>query len=88
MNPNTTAWLSLAVLAIVMGLLLFIPAWTIHYWQAWAYLSIFTGTSILITLDLIRRDRALLDRRMRAGPTAEREPAQRLIMLHSPPPID
>lgn len=81
MNLNTKAWLSLAVLAIVMSLLLFVPAWTIHYWQAWVYLSIFTGTSILITLDLIRRDPALLERRMRAGPTAEREPAQRLIML-------
>ena len=39
-NLNTKAWLSLAVLAIVMGLLLFVPAWTVHYWQAWVYLRL------------------------------------------------
>jgi protein-S-isoprenylcysteine O-methyltransferase Ste14 len=80
-NLNTKAWLSLAVLAIVMGLLLFVPTWTVHYWQAWVYLSIFTGTSTLITLSLMRHDPALLARRMRAGPTAEKQPPQRLIML-------
>jgi protein-S-isoprenylcysteine O-methyltransferase Ste14 len=80
-NLNTKAWLSLTVLAIVMGLLLFVPAWTVHYWQAWVYLSIFTGASILTTLYLIRHDPMLLERRMRGGPTAERQPVQRLIML-------
>jgi protein-S-isoprenylcysteine O-methyltransferase Ste14 len=80
-NLNTKAWLSLAVLAIVMGLLLFVPTWTVHYWQAWVYLSIFTGTSTLITLSLMRHDPVLLARRMRGGPTAEKQPAQRLIML-------
>jgi MFS superfamily sulfate permease-like transporter len=80
-NLNTKAWLSLAVLAIVIALLLFVPAWTVRYWQAWVYLAIFTGTSILTTLYLMRHDPALLERRMRAGPTAERQPAQRLIML-------
>ena len=81
MNLNTTAWLSLTVLAIVMGLLLFVPAWTMHYWQAWVYLSIFTGTSILTTLYLMRHDPALLARRLRGGPTEEQRPAQKLIML-------
>jgi protein-S-isoprenylcysteine O-methyltransferase Ste14 len=80
-NLNTKAWLSLASLAIVMGLLLFVPAWTVHYWQAWVYLSLFTGTSSLTTFYLMRHDRGLLARRLRAGPTAERQPAQRLIML-------
>jgi protein-S-isoprenylcysteine O-methyltransferase Ste14 len=80
-NLNAKAWLSLAVLAIAMGLLLFIPAGTVHYWQAWVYLSIFTGTSILTTRSLMRHDRALLERRMSGGPTAEKRPAQRLIML-------
>ena len=80
-NLNTKAWLSLAILTIVVGLLLFVPAWTVHYWQGWVYLLIFTGTSILTTLYLMRHDPALLERRMRGGPTAERQPAQRLIML-------
>jgi protein-S-isoprenylcysteine O-methyltransferase Ste14 len=45
------------------------------------YLSIFMGASALTTLYLLRRDPALLERRMRGGPTAEGRPAQRLIML-------
>ena len=37
-NLNAKAWLALAVLAIVMALLLFVPAGTVRYWQAWVYL--------------------------------------------------
>ena len=75
------AWLALALLACVMALLLFVPAKTVHYWQAWVYLSIFTGASALTTLYLIRKDPALLERRMSGGPMAEKEPAQKFIML-------
>jgi protein-S-isoprenylcysteine O-methyltransferase Ste14 len=80
-NLNARAWISLAVLALVMGLLVFVPAGTAHYWQGWVYLSIFTAASILTTLDLIRHDPALLERRMKGGPTAEKRPTQKLIML-------
>src|SRR5882757_6047912 len=80
-NLNTRAWISLAVLALVMGLLVFVPARTIRYWQAWVYLSVFIGASVLTTLYLIRHDPALLERRMKGGPTAERRPTQKLIML-------
>jgi protein-S-isoprenylcysteine O-methyltransferase Ste14 len=80
-NLNAKAWLALAGLAVVMGLLLFVPAGTIHYWQAWVYLSIFTGASVLTTLYLIRKDPALLERRMSGGPTAEKRPTHRFIML-------
>ncbi len=80
-NLNARAWLALAVLTVVMGLLLFVPAGTVHYWQAWVYLSIFTGASVLTTLYLMRKDRALLERRMRGGPAAEKRPAQKFIML-------
>src|SRR5262245_28284929 len=75
------AWLALAVLTTVMGFLLFVPAGTVHYWQAWVYLSIFIGAAALTTLYLLRKDRALLERRMSGGPTAEKRPAQKLIML-------
>ena len=74
------AWFALAALAVVMGLLLFIPAGTVSYWQAWVYLGIFFGASALTTAFLIRRDPALLERRMRGGPTAEKRPVERLIM--------
>jgi protein-S-isoprenylcysteine O-methyltransferase Ste14 len=79
-NLNAKACLALAVLVGVMGLLLFVPAGTVHYWQAWVYLSIFTGASLLITLYLMKKDPALLERRMSGGPTAEKQPAQKVIM--------
>lgn len=64
-----------------MGLILFLSAGTIHYWQAWGYLTVFFGASLLITLYLSRYDPALLARRVSAGPTAEKEKAQKIIML-------
>ena len=64
-----------------MGAILFIPAGTIRYWQAWVYLAVFFGASAFTTGDLAKRDPKLLERRMRGGPTAEREPVQRIIMV-------
>jgi protein-S-isoprenylcysteine O-methyltransferase Ste14 len=64
-----------------MGVLLFVSAGTVHYWQAWLYLLLFFGMSAAITLDLMHRDHALLERRMKGGPTAERRPLQRFLML-------
>jgi protein-S-isoprenylcysteine O-methyltransferase Ste14 len=75
------AWFALVLLAAVMGLLLFIPAGTMSYGQAWVYLGIFFGASALTTVFLLRRDPALLERRMRGGPTAEKRPVERLIMV-------
>jgi protein-S-isoprenylcysteine O-methyltransferase Ste14 len=77
----TKALLSLVALTVSMGLLLFAPAGTRQYWQAWVYLAIFTGASLLTTLYLAKKDPALLKRRMSGGPTAEKEPAQKVIML-------
>jgi len=64
-----------------MALLIFVPAGTIYYWQAWVYLSIFFGASALTTRYLIRNDPALLERRMSGGPTAEKRAVQKFIML-------
>jgi protein-S-isoprenylcysteine O-methyltransferase Ste14 len=81
MTLNSKAWVSLLGLAVVMGFLIFVPAGTVHYWQAWAYLAIFFGLSLLTTLDLMRRAPALLERRMKGGPTAETRAVQRVIMF-------
>jgi len=80
-NLNARAWRALAVVVVVMACLLFIPAGTVRYWQAWVYLSIFTGASVLTTLYLMRKAPALLERRMRGGPLAEKRPVQKFIML-------
>lgn len=66
-------------LSFVLGLLIFLPAWRLNYWQGWLYLSLFTGSVLAITLYLFARDRPLLERRMKAGATAEPTSSQRLI---------
>jgi len=75
------ALLSVLVLVILMGAIIFVAAGTINYWQAWIYLTLFTIASLLTTIYLIRNDPELLQRRMRGGPTAEKRPLQRVIML-------
>lgn len=75
------AWRGLAIVTIAMGILLFVPAGTLHYWQAWVYLLVVTVASVLTTLYLIKHDPALLERRLKGGPRAEKTPTQRVIML-------
>ena len=75
------AWLSLALLAVFMGALLFGVAGTLRYWQAWVYLFLFFALSAAVTQDLLNRDPALLERRLKGGPTAEKRPAQRVVMV-------
>jgi len=78
---NARAWLGLGVLALVTAFVLFVAAGSARYWQAWVYLAVFDGASVLMTLNLMRHDPALLERRMRAGPLAEKRLAQRIILL-------
>jgi hypothetical protein len=81
MQPlNLRAFIGLAILVLVMVALLFGAAGTLHYWQGWAFLACYFLASIAITLYLARRDPALLARRMRGGPWAEKERTQKVIM--------
>ena len=70
----------LLFLILAMAALIFLPAVTLDYWQAWVFLTIYFLTSLAITLYLMKYDRALLERRMRAGPTAEKKTDQKIIM--------
>ena len=62
------------------GLVLFGPAGTLRYWQAWVFLGVFTAATILPTIYLARTNPAALQRRMRGGPRAESRAAQKVIM--------
>src|SRR6202167_3368418 len=64
---------------LVMAALLFLPAWTLSYWQAWAFLAVFGVSAIAITVYLTKKDPKLLERRVYAGPTAEKEISQKII---------
>jgi protein-S-isoprenylcysteine O-methyltransferase Ste14 len=66
-------------IAVLAGLL-FVPAGTLDYWQAWLFIAVFTASTSAIGVYLALYDPALLERRMRVGPAAERRTAQRIIM--------
>ena len=67
-------------LPIIMGLLLFVPAWTLDFWQAWVFVIVFFVCSLVITVYLAVNDPKLLERRMKVGPAAETEKVQKIIM--------
>jgi protein-S-isoprenylcysteine O-methyltransferase Ste14 len=71
----------LLFLLLVMAALLFIPAWTLDYWQAWTFLAVYFASSLAVTLYLMKKDPRLLERRLRGGPTAEKETTQKVIMF-------
>jgi protein-S-isoprenylcysteine O-methyltransferase Ste14 len=78
---NVKAVASLLILLAVLAGLIFASAGTLRYWQGWTFLLVYFAASLAITLDLMWRDPALLARRMSGGPWAEKEPAQRRIMV-------
>ena len=69
----------LLFLLIVMAVIIFVPAWTLDYWQAWIFLVVFFVPPLLITIYLIKHDPKLLERRTTAGPGAEQERIQNII---------
>ncbi len=63
----------------MMGLAMFASAGTFNFWQAWVYLAVFGLCVILITGDLVVRDRRLLESRLNVGPVAETQRSQQVI---------
>ena len=73
------AYAGLLFLLIVMAVIIFVPAWTLDYWQAWIFLVVFFVPPLLITIYLMKHDPILLERRTTAGPGAEQERIQNII---------
>jgi protein-S-isoprenylcysteine O-methyltransferase Ste14 len=74
-----------AILQSVVGLVFFIAlvfgtAGTWDYWQGWAFLAVFTASTVAFTVYLARYDRPLLERRMKAGPQHEKERSQKIVV--------
>src|SRR5579871_6750267 len=65
---------------LFLAILLLVCSGDIAYWQLWVFLAVLAVSTTAITLYLLRHDPALLQRRMAAGPTAEKDKAQRVIM--------
>ena len=78
-NVNIRAFEGLLQLIVALAVLIFLPAWTLHYWQAWILAAVFVACTLAITVYLMRNDPALLERRLKAGPGAEQETSQKVI---------
>ena len=61
------------------GLMLFLPAGTFHYWQAWVFLAVFAFYTWIPSVYLVRKNPAALERRMHAGPLAETRTLQQIV---------
>jgi protein-S-isoprenylcysteine O-methyltransferase Ste14 len=80
-NLNTEAFGGFLRLIIAMATSLFLPAWTLDYWQAWMFLAVFSMLVLAITVYLMKNDPELLERRIHAGSRAENERSQRIIQF-------
>jgi protein-S-isoprenylcysteine O-methyltransferase Ste14 len=71
----------LAFFQLLIAVLLLLPVWTLHFWQAWLFWIVFTVAQLTITLYFLRTDPHLIENRLKAGPRAESRPAQKLILF-------
>jgi len=62
------------------AVLLFWPAGTLNYWQAWVFIAVFIVATLVPSIYLAVKDPAALQRRMKAGPSAETRTVQKLII--------
>jgi protein-S-isoprenylcysteine O-methyltransferase Ste14 len=79
-NPKAKIWSGLVIFFVLIALVLFLSAGTIHYWQAWVFLGVGAVSSVLLTLAIIK-DPVLLESRTKGGPSAEERPIQKIIVL-------
>ena len=75
------AFAATAKFLVVLALLIFLPAGSIRYWQGWLLWANFALWCVAFTPYILKHEPALLERRLRAGPAAEREPVQKRIQL-------
>jgi protein-S-isoprenylcysteine O-methyltransferase Ste14 len=65
----------------MFGSMLFLPAGTFNYWQAWVFLVVFALSTLTPSIYLLRTNPAALERRMRTGPVAETRPVQKVVIV-------
>ena len=76
---NNKAFGRLLGLLIGLAALLFIPAWTLDYWQAWVFLAVFSLSMLGLTVYLIKSNPALLERRLNSRPSSEKRRKQKIV---------
>ena len=62
---------------VLLGLCFFLPAGTFNFWEAWLYIGTFSSAMIIFLIFLIRKDPALLKRRLE---TVEKRNKQKWVI--------
>ena len=70
---------SMVIGLIFFGAVLFLPAWTFHYWQAWVFIAVFSAATVIPSIYLAVTNPDALRRRLHAGPTAETRTTQKFV---------
>jgi protein-S-isoprenylcysteine O-methyltransferase Ste14 len=65
---------------VFFGVLLFLPAGSLNYWQAWLFIAVFAVVTTIPSIYLAVKNPEALQRRMRAGPAAETRTTQRIAI--------
>ena len=69
----------LAQFLVALWALVFLPAWSLRYWEGWVFWLEFSLIVTLITVYFLEKDPGLIERRLKAGPLAEKEKKQKII---------
>ncbi|MCV7426080.1 methyltransferase family protein [Mycobacterium montefiorense] len=80
MNTAVRATASSVIGMAIICLLLFLPAGTLDYWQAWLFVATFVAVTVFPTVYLARTNPAALQRRMHGGPLAEGRTLQKVVI--------
>jgi protein-S-isoprenylcysteine O-methyltransferase Ste14 len=80
MKTAAKGLLSATLGLVAFGAMLFLPAGTFHYWQAWVFLAVFALATWIPSAYLMRTNPEALERRMRVGPSAEARTLQRILI--------
>jgi protein-S-isoprenylcysteine O-methyltransferase Ste14 len=78
-DVNRDAIVGLIRMVLFLPAMVFVPAWTLRYWQAWVCLLVFFASTLAITVYLMKVNPELLARRMKAGAAAEKEKSQKVL---------
>jgi protein-S-isoprenylcysteine O-methyltransferase Ste14 len=71
------AILGLSALGVLLWVVLFLPAWTLNYWQAWVYWLVFLACITAVSAYFLKKDLNLIASRLKVG-VSEKENTQKI----------
>ncbi len=76
LSVTQQAILGLFALAVLLWVALFLPGWTLNYWQAWVYWLVFIACIVAVSAYFLKKDLNLIASRLKVG-ASEKENEQK-----------